>query len=769
MVKRPGSRCESGTVGATVTGECASLDGHREQPGKAGGKLRSGSQDTAASTDGALIGAAVCPVPRRPRPEEGTSGMSLGARTGALSAATPAQATVQYPFSAIVGQDDLRLALLLNAIHPRIGGVLVRGEKGSAKSTAVRALAALLPPMDVLANCRFGCVPGAPDPQCPDGPHDETESIRRSARLVELPVGATDDRLVGSLDLERALTEGVRAYQPGLLAAAHRGILYVDEVNLLHDHLVDLLLDAAAMGRAHVEREGVSLSHAASFLLVGTMNPEEGELRPQLLDRFGLTVQVAASREVTTRTEVVRRRLAFEADAVAFAGQWAEQEAALAARIVTARQRIGSVVLPDSELRRISALCASFEVDGMRADLVLARTAVAHAAWRGADAVSATDVEVAARLAVPHRRRRDPFDAPGMEEDQLQQALADAAEHADGPDDGPPDGGPDGGPSGGHDHDEPASGRQQDGAGKGSSQRPDSGSEAGNPQQPPATPSPAFRARLLQVPGVGEGEPGRRSRSRSRAGAVIRTSTVDGSELHLPATLLAAAPYQQARGRSGPSLVLRPGDLRRAVREDREGNLILFAVDASGSMAARQRMSAVSGAVLSLLRDAYQRRDKVAAVTFRGNDAEVALPPTSSVDAAVRRMRRLQTGGRTPLADGLLAAYRVLMTERTRDPRRRPLLVLLTDGKATVPVDSAQGNRFRSRRAVSDALRAARLLAGSRVASVVVDCESAPVLLGLAGQVSAALEAPCLRLEHLSADSVTGVVRAVRDGAARAA
>src|SRR5205807_7930906 len=201
-----------------------------------------------------------------------------------------------------------------NAVHPVIGGVLVRGEKGTAKSTVVRALAALLPELDVVADCRFGCDPANVDPNCPDGPHVRPEPLRRPARLVELPIGATEDRLIGSLDLERALTEGVRAYQPGLLAAAHRGVLYVDEVNLLHDHLVDLLLDAAAMGRAHVEREGVSVSHASSFLLVGTMNPEEGELRPQLLDRFGLTVQVSAAREVHTRTEVLRRRLAFDAD-----------------------------------------------------------------------------------------------------------------------------------------------------------------------------------------------------------------------------------------------------------------------------------------------------------------------------------------------------------------------------------------------------------------------------------------------------------------------
>src|SRR2546430_2687222 len=229
-----------------------------------------------------------------------------------------------YPFSAVVGTTDLGLALLLNAVSPAIGGVLVRGEKGTAKSTMVRALAALLPELDVVVGCRFGCDPAQADLDCPDGPHDSAgPAARRRAALVELPVGATEDRLVGALDLQRALTEGVKAYEPGLLAAAHRGVLYVDEVNLLPDHLVDLLLDAAAMGRAYVERDGVSVRHAARFLLVGTMNPEEGELRPQLLDRFGLAVDVAAPRDPGSRAEVVRRRLAYDADPHSFTRAWA--------------------------------------------------------------------------------------------------------------------------------------------------------------------------------------------------------------------------------------------------------------------------------------------------------------------------------------------------------------------------------------------------------------------------------------------------------------
>jgi magnesium chelatase subunit D len=635
-----------------------------------------------------------------------------------------------FPFSAVVGHDDLRMALLLNAVHPGIGGVLVRGEKGTAKSTIVRALAALLPSVGVVPGCRFACDPADPDPMCPDAPHAGAD--RRPARLVELPVGATEDRLVGSLDLERALTEGVRAYQPGLLAAAHRGVLYVDEVNLLHDHLVDLLLDAAAMGRAHVEREGVSVSHAASFLLVGTMNPEEGELRPQLLDRFGLTVHVLSSRDVAVRTEVIRRRLAFEADPAGFAARWASADATLAAQIVAARAQLASVSLPDKELQRIASVCAAFEVDGMRADLVVARTAIAHAAWRGASAVEEPDVEMAVRLALPHRRRRDPFDEPGIDEQQLQDAMRDAAADLE------PEPDPD--PDGGGELREGTSPPQTQGSGGG--------------EQPPVPPAPAFRARLLQVPGIGSGAPGKRSRAVARNGFTVRPSTADGHGLHLVGTLSAAAPYQSARGRDGAGLLLRAGDLRLAVREGKESNLVMFCVDASGSMAARKRMSAVTGAVLSLLRDAYQRRDKVGVVTFRGSSAEVTLPPTSSVDAAAARLKRLRTGGRTPLADGLLRVRRVLAAERLRDPHRRPLLVLLTDGRAT---QTAGG-----RDPFEDAMRAAGMLAADGIATIVVDCEQGPIRLGLAPKLAAGLAGTCLRLADLSADQVTGVVRAAR-------
>ncbi|MEU0549833.1 VWA domain-containing protein [Micromonospora sp. NPDC005979] len=737
---------------------------------------------------------------------------------------------------------DMRLALLLNAVSPAIGGVLVRGEKGTAKSTAVRALAALLPPVRRVAGCRFGCDPAEPDPGCPDGPHPVGAAAETGpARLVELPVGAAEDRVVGSLDLEKALGEGVRAFEPGLLAAAHRGVLYVDEVNLLHDHLVDLLLDAAAMGRSHVEREGVSVSHAARFLLVGTMNPEEGELRPQLLDRFGLTVEVNASRDPEIRVEVVRRRLAADADPAGFAARWADADAEIAAQVAAARRRLPGVRLPDAALRQIAEVCAAFDVDGMRADIVTARTALAHAAWHGRDRVTSDDVRVAARLALPHRRRRDPFDTPGLDEKRLDEALQRAQDsHPDDPDDdGAPDdggsagprpdgpaggggpgggaGGPDGGGpggsaggSGGPDGEGgPDAGRRSDGSGpdarggdadgaatdpttpegperhgsaggngasagergdgpephvadagaegpsdrsqadsRGRQRRRAGGAEPNGTENPRdwdggtvAVPRGGLRARLLTAPGVGDGVPGRRSRARTGRGRTTGARVPAGrvGALHLPATVRAAAPHQAARGRLAGPLRLRPEDLREAVREGREGNLVLFVVDASGSMGARQRMTAVKDAVLALLTDAYQRRDKVAVIAFRGAGARTLLPATSSVLAASTRLAELPTGGRTPLAEGLLAAADLLRVERLRDPKRRPLVLIVTDGRATAgtrPLDRAAG--------------AAAILAATGAPCVVVDCETGPIRLNLAARLATQLTAPLHPLTTLT-------------------
>jgi magnesium chelatase subunit D len=677
-----------------------------------------------------------------------------------------------YPFTAVVGMDDLRLALVLCAVSPAVGGVLVRGEKGTAKSTMVRALADLLPAVTTITGCRFSCDPDTPDPSCPDGPHPpDAAGQSQPARLVELPVGATEDRLLGALHLERALAQGETVYEPGLLAAAHRGLLYVDEVNLLGDHLVDVLLDAAAMGRCTVEREGVSASHAARFVLVGTMNPEEGELRPQLLDRFGLTVEVRATREPADRVEVVRRRLSHDGDPQAFAARWSDQERELAERIDRAQRLLPDVLLSDAALRQVAEVCASFDVDGLRADLVTARAAVAHAAWHGRRAVQTEDVRAAARLALPHRARRDPFDPPGLDEDRLQQAL-----DAGAPDDPDPDPGPDGGPDGGGPDPDRAAGSDRldaDGsAGDGSAGDGSAGDGAtfdadgpdadapDHPSRPPGAPTGSdvapddpYRARLLTLRRKGSGLPGRRGRAITSAGRAIGSRRPEGAEPgrpHLLATVTAAAPHQRARGRRGPGLVLRPADVRLPVREGREGNLILLVVDASGSMAARRRLGEVKTAVLSLLLDAYQRRDKVGLITFGGAGAQVVLPPTSSVEIAAARLRDLAVGGRTPLAEGLVAAGELLRVQALRESRR-PLLVLVTDGRATSGPD-----------ALARAHVGARWLRDKQVCGVVIDCEatgSGRVRLGLAQGLARSMGAEHLDLGEVAAASLVDAVR----------
>jgi magnesium chelatase subunit D len=647
----------------------------------------------------------------------------------------------------------MALALILTTISPEVGGVLVRGEKGTAKTTMVRALAHVLPSISVIEGCRFSCDPTEPDPTCPDGPHDHPVVTQRPTRLVELPVGATEDRVIGSLDLRQALGVGQVVYEPGLLAAAHRGILYVDEVNLLHDHLVDLLLDAAAMGRSTVEREGVSVAHAARLILIGTMNPEEGELRPQLLDRFGLTVEIAAPRDPELRAEVIRRRMAFDRDPTAFVADYGASEDELRVKIITARSLLPSVRLDDRQLATIARVCGAFEVDGMRADIVTARAAAAHAAWQGRREITKSDIRAAARLALPHRRRRNPFDAPGLDEDLLDRLLDEEPE----PDPRPPDGQPHGGPSmDWSPNGEPP--ESPEGASTESVkdlQPADGPSTSSGSQDRTFSAGAAYHTRLFTAPGVGIGEAGRRSRALTSVGRTVGAipTNRDQGRLHLTATIRAAAPHQPARGRlPAEQLRLAVPDLRLAVTEGRESNLVLLVVDASGSMAARRRMEAVKAAALSLLLDAYQRRDKIGLITFRGATATLALPPTSSIDTAARRLQELPTGGRTPLAEGLFCAAETLRLERIRDPRRRPLLVLVTDGRATHGADAVGRSRW-----VADQLRR------TGVASLVIDCESGRMSLGLAQTLSQHLGAQYLTVDEVAAEQL---VRAVRQGRA---
>lgn len=335
---------------------------------------------------------------------------------------------VIYPFSAVVGQERMRRALVLNAVNPRIGGVLIRGERGTAKSTAARALAALLPQVKVVAGCRFGCDPDNPTFWCTEcrerSAHGETlESVTRTTSFINLPVSATEDRVVGTLDIEKAIQKGERRFEPGVLAAANRGLLYIDEVNLLDDHVVDVLLDSAAMGMNIVEREGISFAHPARFILVGTMNPEEGDLRPQLLDRFALSVDIHGIRDARERVLIMERNLAFEADSEAFRLEWLDKEQELSTQIDHARQIVEQVGYTKRNLLSIANLTASLNVDGHRADLVILKSARAMAAFEGRLSVNDRDIALAAELALPHRLKRGPFQQSEMSMEELQERI----------------------------------------------------------------------------------------------------------------------------------------------------------------------------------------------------------------------------------------------------------------------------------------------------------------------------------------------------------
>lgn len=610
------------------------------------------------------------------------------------------------PFTAIVGQSRLRLALVLVAVQPKIGGVLIRGEKGTAKSTAVRSLAALLP----------------------------------GGGLHTLALNATEDRLIGGLDLDATLVSGSPVFQPGMLAACDGGICYVDEVNLLDDHLANLVLDAAASGVVVVEREGFSTVQPAAFSLVGTMNPEEGGLSPQLLDRFGLCVDVVAEPAVADRAEILARRLAYDSCPSSFISGYAAQEAELATRLAAARARVDQVEVPQKVRQQIAQLCCQALVAGHRADMAMTMAAQAHAAWLGHSSVLSADVDGVAEFALAHRRR-DPADPPAADRQ-------------------PPS--------------------------PGSPPRHDEARSAEQPQPDAGEPSPSRQA-ADRVAEVGEAFTVRRltglSDRTARSGSGRRQLSVsaDGRghqissrptdapiDLALDATLRAAAPSQRARraraleagdGRADLAILVDRADWRRKVRVRRTGSYVVLVVDASGSMGARNRMVASKGAVLSLLLDAYIRRDRVALIGFRRNAAEVLVPPTSSIELAERRLRELPVGGRTPLASGLVAAHKLVATVLLKEPAARPLVIVVTDGRANVSLAGEP-----SREAPAEAISVARRLTGDpRTGWVVVDTEPPGVMArGRSADLADALSAPRFAIDDLRADDLVRVVQSAQ-------
>ena len=661
-----------------------------------------------------------------------------------------------FPFTAIVGQTAMKRALLLNTVNPRIGGVLIRGKKGTAKSTAVRSLAALLPEVAVLQGCPYSCPPEARQGLCQwcESGSNDNPPVSHQVRIVDLPVGASEDRLVGSLDIEQAIKSGTKSFEPGLIAAAHRGILYIDEVNLLNDHLVDVLLDASAMGRNYVEREGISVSHSAEFILVGTMNPEEGDLRPQLLDRFGLAVEVDGIMPSQERRQVVRRRMAYESDPFSFMDQWQEEEGKERERLLRSREMLGHVTVSDDILGLITDICAEYQVDGLRGDIVMYKTASTIAAYDGRTEVDVEDVREAAQMALLHRQRRQPFQQPHLVTEQLDNMLDEYQNqsHSREPEDNN---------SSAQDRNE----EESDPSDLGDDEQENAPDSGAGPQDQWFETGDAYNVQSILLPPPDRRErpsSGRRATtvSESSSGRYVRAQVPQGtvSDLALDATLRAAAPHQERRRESadedaGSMLVIEPWDVREKVRETKTGSLILFVVDASGSMGAQRRMVAVKGAVLSLLLDAYQRRDRVALISFRGTSADLLLPPTNSVDLAQLYLQDLPTGGRTPLSKGLYLALETLETERLKDRNVLPLVVVLSDGRANVAMDGG------SAQAVEEARNYASIFEDKSMTCVVIDTELDFIKLQMAKPFAEAMGARYLKLEDLRADSLADAVR----------
>jgi magnesium chelatase subunit D len=662
-----------------------------------------------------------------------------------------------YPFAAIVGQQTLKQSLLLNAVNPGIGGVLIRGEKGTAKSTAVRALAELLPHIEVTRGCAFSCRPGHPEEACDDCRRvaAAVKAVRRRVRVVDLPLNATEDRVAGGIDFTFAVQQGRRTLQPGLLAAAHRGILYVDEVNLLDDHIVDIILDAAATGENIIEREGISFRHAARFILVGTMNPEEGELRPQLLDRFGLCVETTGAKAIETRTALMERREAYDSDPAAFIQQTARENARIARRIDAGRANLPGVRMPRHLRGFISELCTENNVAGHRADLVMEQAALALAALASEAEVTVDHIRQVAPMVLVHRRReaQPPPPPPPQPPEERPPETDDTPQE----------------PESNEDRSAEAEENRND-TGQGASQADPS--QGDNPaQSDQAAPNPragedrvfdigiTFKVKHLSAEKdrIFRRGSGRRSRTRvsQKQGRYVKSCfNPKHGDIALDATLRAAAPYQKQRGNgNGLCVHLTAQDIRGKIREKRIGNFLFFAVDASGSMGARGRMAASKGAVMSLLLDAYQKRDRVAMISFRRNEAAVNLPPTTSVDLAGKLLAEMPVGGRTPLSAGLAKIHEQVRNVLLKDPSARPIVILITDGKSNV----ALGDQ----KPVDEALMLAQTMArDERTRHIVVDTEAEGlVTFGLARRLAAALQAQYFKIDELKARSLVNIVK----------
>ncbi len=626
--------------------------------------------------------------------------------------ASPRSDRPVYPFVALVGQEEMKLALILNVIDERVGGALIMGHRGTAKSTAVRALADLLPEISAVVGCGYRCDPGVEAEWCDECRESIANGAKRgrektAVRVVELPLGATEDRVCGTIDIEHALRSGTKQFEPGLLARANRGFLYLDEANLLEDHLVDLLLDVAASGINQVEREGISIRHPARFVLIGSGNPEEGELRPQLLDRFGLYVEVKTETELDRRIEIIERREAFELDGKSFQVQFANQQTELRRKIVSARRSLPKVKVERRIVADIARLCSMLKTDGHRGELTIIRAARAVAAFSGRRKVDEGDVRKVAVMALRHRLRRDAL-AETPSGQQIEQAVDEvfdkspngsaAPENADGSGAGTKLA-----DSAGRSESKRASASSNgSGGGRNGTAKTNRSTAAGwapgadetvtSLSEQASTSSKKIELKLgggnLRIPRPPRNNLGG-SRGRAKAGGkynqergrYARSSAVKaGTKVALDATLRAAAATVNRRT-ADSAWSITAEELRFKLFKRKQGCLFIFAIDLSGSMALN-RIGHAKEMILGLLRQSYLQRDSVAIVGFRGTKAEIMLPPSKSILRGRRVLESLPVGGSTPLSAGLASALELGRRASRIGPER--VLLIFTDGGANV-------------------------------------------------------------------------------------
>ncbi len=663
-------------------------------------------------------------------------------------------------FTSIVGQEELKLALLLAAINPAVGGVVLRGEKGTAKSTTARALAGLLPEQSVIKGCLYGCDPETDKWWCQEcrtreNPH---ETSKRKVPFVELPLNATEEMVTGGMDISATLKRGRVVFKPGLLAACNRGILYADEINLVDRDVVSLLLTAMSSGWNRVERDGISLCHPSRFVLIGSMNPEEGELSPQLLDRIGLCVEVKSSKDIDERVALLRLHEGIERNEKKAHFQQ-EEDKRLGEKLSQAIRRLPNVRIGADLRHFIANLAQEHGVSGHRAELVLEAASRALCALYGQKSVKLEHVLKVAPLVLFHRERKrgksraNPLrhKTPDRQRSQKEKGEPSAKEQRP--------------------KDRKERGKKENPSSKTSTERKgqeglrDSSKSSGTKSDASETVFKVGqhflvrkiepkRDKLIRT-SHGRRAPSLMKGTRGRASGYLPIGT--SGDISIYATIKAAAPFQKYRAATKSrdvAVAIEPQDLRFKKRRGRVSCLVVFVVDASGSMGANARMIASKGAIMSLLLDAYRLRDKVAMVSFRGKKATVELPPTSSVELAGKYLSRLATGGRTPLSAGLIKAYWLVNSALRKDPLLKPLIILITDGRANQTLSEGVGP-------VAEMDAIAFLLArDKRTKFVVVDTEDRSGLqLGLPRRLADSLGAAYYHLEELKSDHLVSMVK----------